>query len=69
MAVDGPFRSPFNLTQQPGASLPWGFAEDGLPVGLQGVGARFADDQVLRLCLAFEQAFASPHPQAPRIKD
>jgi aspartyl-tRNA(Asn)/glutamyl-tRNA(Gln) amidotransferase subunit A len=33
------------------------------------MGARFADDQVLRLCRAFEQAFASPHPQAPRIKD
>ncbi|AZD23081.1 Amidase family protein [Pseudomonas chlororaphis subsp. aurantiaca] len=64
-----PFSYPFNLTQQPAASVPCGFAEDGLPVGLHVVGARFADDQVLRLCRAYEQAFPSPHPQAPLIKD
>ncbi|QYM99225.1 amidase [Pseudomonas protegens] len=63
-----PFSYPFNLTQQPAASLPCGFADDGLPVGLHVVGARFADEQVLRLCRAYEQAFPSPHPQAPVLR-
>jgi aspartyl-tRNA(Asn)/glutamyl-tRNA(Gln) amidotransferase subunit A len=34
-----PFTYPFNLTQQPAASVPWGFTSAGLPVGLQVVGA------------------------------
>ncbi|MBB2205814.1 amidase [Gluconacetobacter takamatsuzukensis] len=39
---------PFNLLPQlPALSLPLGLAEDGLPVGLQIVGRRFADEQVL----------------------
>ncbi len=60
-----PFSYPFNLTQQPAASLPCGFSEAGLPIGLQVVGARFADDQVLRVCRAYERAFPAPFPQAP----
>ncbi|TLG90473.1 amidase [Pseudomonas edaphica] len=64
-----PFSYPFNLTQQPAASLPCGFSDEGLPIGLQVVGARFADDQVLRLCRAYEQAFPTTHPQAPIVKN
>ncbi|HCS41715.1 MAG TPA: amidase [Pseudomonas sp.] len=63
-----PFSYPFNLTQQPAASVPCGFAQDGLPVGLHVVGARFADDQVLRVCRAYERAFPSPHPRQPMVK-
>jgi Asp-tRNA(Asn)/Glu-tRNA(Gln) amidotransferase A subunit family amidase len=37
-----PFSYPFNLTQQPAASLPCGFTGHGLPVGLQVVGASAA---------------------------
>ena len=33
-----PFTYPFNLTQQPAASVPCGFTSDGLPIGLQIVG-------------------------------
>ena len=33
-----PFTYPFNVTGQPAASVPCGFASDGLPVGLQIVG-------------------------------
>ena len=33
-----PFSYPFNLTQQPAASVPCGLADNGLPVGLQVVG-------------------------------
>ena len=33
-----PYTYPFNLTQQPAASVPCGFTSDGLPIGLQIVG-------------------------------
>jgi aspartyl-tRNA(Asn)/glutamyl-tRNA(Gln) amidotransferase subunit A len=49
-----PFTYPFNLTGQPAASIPCGLAPDGLPVGLQIVGARYADALVLRAARAFE---------------
>src|ERR1044071_9057078 len=39
-----PFTYPFNLTGQPAASIPCGLTKAGLPVGLQIVGPRFADD-------------------------
>jgi aspartyl-tRNA(Asn)/glutamyl-tRNA(Gln) amidotransferase subunit A len=50
-----PFTYPFNMTQQPAASVPCGFA-DGLPVGLQIVGPRHADNAVLAAAHAFQQA-------------
>jgi aspartyl-tRNA(Asn)/glutamyl-tRNA(Gln) amidotransferase subunit A len=51
-----PFTYPFNMTQQPAASLPCGFTSAGLPVGLQVVGPKHADARVLTACHAFEQA-------------
>jgi aspartyl-tRNA(Asn)/glutamyl-tRNA(Gln) amidotransferase subunit A len=51
-----PFTWPFNVTGQPAASLPCGFTRDGLPIGLQIVGRRYADVTVLRACAAFEKA-------------
>jgi Asp-tRNA(Asn)/Glu-tRNA(Gln) amidotransferase A subunit family amidase len=46
---------PFNMVPQlPALSLPVGLAEDGLPVGLQIVGRRFADEQVLSIAAALE---------------
>jgi aspartyl-tRNA(Asn)/glutamyl-tRNA(Gln) amidotransferase subunit A len=51
-----PFTYPFNMTQQPAASLPCGFTAAGLPVGLQVVGPKHADARVLSACQAFEQA-------------
>ncbi|MFC6337716.1 amidase [Pseudomonas sp. CCM 7891] len=62
-----PFSYPFNLTQQPAASVPCGLAANGLPVGLHVVGARFADHQVLRVCQAYAKAFPTSHLQAPKI--
>jgi aspartyl-tRNA(Asn)/glutamyl-tRNA(Gln) amidotransferase subunit A len=50
-----PFTYPFNMTQQPAASVPCGFV-GGLPVGLQIVGPRHADAGVLAAAHAFQQA-------------
>jgi aspartyl-tRNA(Asn)/glutamyl-tRNA(Gln) amidotransferase subunit A len=50
-----PFTYPFNLTQQPSASIPVGFTNDGLPVGLQITGPRHSDDLVLAVCKLLEQ--------------
>jgi aspartyl-tRNA(Asn)/glutamyl-tRNA(Gln) amidotransferase subunit A len=50
------FTYPFNMTQQPAATLPCGFTSAGLPVGLQVVGPRHADARVLAACAAFEAA-------------
>jgi aspartyl-tRNA(Asn)/glutamyl-tRNA(Gln) amidotransferase subunit A len=57
-----PFSYPFNLTQQPAASVPCGLTRAGLPAGLQIVGRRYADALVLRAARAFESArpFALP---------
>jgi aspartyl-tRNA(Asn)/glutamyl-tRNA(Gln) amidotransferase subunit A len=47
---------PFNAYGLPVASIPCGFARNGLPIGLQIVGPPWAEESVLRLAHAFEQA-------------
>jgi amidase/aspartyl-tRNA(Asn)/glutamyl-tRNA(Gln) amidotransferase subunit A len=42
-----------NFTGHPAASIPVGLAE-GLPVGMQVIGSRYGDEDVLRFCSAFE---------------
>ena len=49
-----PFTYPFNLTQQPAAAVPCGFATSGLPVSMQIVGAKYSDALVLRAAYAYE---------------
>ncbi|WP_405917031.1 amidase [Streptomyces sp. NBC_00728] len=51
-----PFTYPFNLTQQPAATVPVGVDGEGLPVGLQIVAARHRDDLVLRTAHALYEA-------------
>ncbi|MFJ3193998.1 amidase [Streptomyces griseoviridis] len=51
-----PFTYPFNLTQQPAATVPVGTDGDGLPVGLQIVAARHRDALVLRAAHALYEA-------------
>jgi aspartyl-tRNA(Asn)/glutamyl-tRNA(Gln) amidotransferase subunit A len=61
-----PFSYPFNVTGQPAASIPCGWTERGLPVGLQVVGRRFEERTVLRFCRLWEQAFDA-HARRPRV--
>ena len=54
---------PPNLTGQPAISLPIGFGDDGLPVGLQVIGRRFEETTLLSFAAAFERL---PVPADPR---
>lgn len=60
-----PFTYPFNLTQQPGLSVPCGLTSAGLPIGLQIVGPRNADALVLRAGAAYESA--APFGRPPLV--
>ena len=59
------FSYPFNMSWNPAASVPCGFTEAGLPVGIQIVGRRFDDLGVLRASAAFEavQPWADKRPK------
>ena len=56
------FTVPFNMSEQPAASVNCGYTSSGLPIGLQIAGARFDDLGVLRMAHAFEQI---REPQRP----
>ncbi|AXR78155.1 amidase [Natrarchaeobaculum sulfurireducens] len=55
----------FNLTGHPAASVPAGVTDDGLPVGLQVVGRRYAEADVLATTAALERV----RPWAHRYPD
>jgi len=48
--------SPFNMTGQPGISLPLHWTPDGLPVGVQLVASYGREDLLVRIAAALEQA-------------
>lgn len=51
------FSFPINLSQQPACSVPCGFTADGLPIGLQIIGARGDDAGVLSAALTYQQMY------------
>ncbi|WP_299416354.1 Asp-tRNA(Asn)/Glu-tRNA(Gln) amidotransferase subunit GatA, partial [Acaryochloris sp. IP29b_bin.148] len=57
---------PVNLAGLPGLSLPCGFDDQGLPIGLQMVGNVLREDQVLQAAYAYEQS-TEWHKQAPKL--
>ncbi|MFZ4760009.1 MAG: amidase family protein, partial [Burkholderiaceae bacterium] len=48
------FTVAYNMSEQPAASVNWGYTSDGLPVGVQVVGQRFDDLGVMRMSRALE---------------
>jgi aspartyl-tRNA(Asn)/glutamyl-tRNA(Gln) amidotransferase subunit A len=48
--------SPFDVLGLPAISVPCGFTTSGLPIGLQIVGAPFAESTVMALAHAYEDA-------------
>jgi aspartyl-tRNA(Asn)/glutamyl-tRNA(Gln) amidotransferase subunit A len=58
---------PFNMSEQPAASINCGYSSGGLPIGLQIAGRRFDDLGVLRVSRAFEQIRdpQRPWPEPP----
>jgi aspartyl-tRNA(Asn)/glutamyl-tRNA(Gln) amidotransferase subunit A len=60
------FTAPFNLTGLPAISIPCGFTNDGLPIGLQIVSRAWADAKVLNAAYAYEQA-TEWHTRRPNL--
>ncbi len=59
--------TPASHSGLPGISIPCGFVQNELPVGLQLLGAPFAEDKVLRVAYTFEQN-TEHHLQKPKIE-
>jgi aspartyl-tRNA(Asn)/glutamyl-tRNA(Gln) amidotransferase subunit A len=62
-----PFTYPFNLSQQPAATVPCGFTSGGLPVAMQLVGNKFDDARVVQAARAFETAHSFVLPDVAAI--
>ena len=60
------FTGPFNLAGVPAISVPCGFTESGLPLGLQLAGRPFAEETLFRAAHAYEQA-TTWHTRRPPI--
>jgi Asp-tRNA(Asn)/Glu-tRNA(Gln) amidotransferase A subunit family amidase len=61
------FTVPYNMSEQPAASINCGYASSGLPIGLQVAGARHDDLTVLQIAHAWEQMRPAqrPWPEPP----
>ena len=55
-----------NLCGLPGISLPCGYSEEGLPVGMQLIGDSFSDDKLIAAATAY-QVLTDYHEQRPAI--
>ncbi len=50
-----PYTHPFNMSGHPAASIPCGWSNEGLPIGMQIIGKRFDEVSVLQVSQAFEE--------------
>jgi amidase len=50
-----PFTYPFNITGQPGISLPLGWSKEGLPIGVQLVGQPYGESLIIALAAQLER--------------
>ncbi|MGH7334272.1 MAG: Asp-tRNA(Asn)/Glu-tRNA(Gln) amidotransferase subunit GatA [Candidatus Rokuibacteriota bacterium] len=66
MYLNDVFAVPANMAGLPGVSVPCGFSEAGLPIGLQLIGRPFEEARLLRAAHTYEQA--TPwHTRAPEL--
>jgi len=56
------FTVPYNMSEQPAASVNWSYSSDGLPIGLQIIGRRHDDAGVLRLARLVEKLRPAQRP-------
>jgi Asp-tRNA(Asn)/Glu-tRNA(Gln) amidotransferase A subunit family amidase len=56
------FTLPYNMSEQPAASINCGYTSDGLPIGLQIIGHRHDDLGVLQVSRAYEQLRPAQRP-------
>jgi aspartyl-tRNA(Asn)/glutamyl-tRNA(Gln) amidotransferase subunit A len=72
-----PFSWPINLTGLPAATVPCGFDDEGLPIGLQIIAPWLDEPTIFRIAAAFEQAqpwaqhrpqLLATEPQKARVK-
>lgn len=60
------FTIPANLSGIPGISVPCGFTENGLPVGLQVLGKWFDEETIIRVAFSYEQC-TDHHMKEPKL--
>ncbi len=63
-----PFTYPFNLSQQPAATLPCGFTAAGLPVAMQLVANKFEDAKLLQASRVYEEAHPFVMPKVETLR-
>ena len=63
---DVAFLAPFNLSGHPAVSIPCGFTENGMPIGLQLIGRPFGEAALLRAAHAYQKA-TDLHRRRPGI--
>jgi aspartyl-tRNA(Asn)/glutamyl-tRNA(Gln) amidotransferase subunit A len=57
MFLNDIFTTSTNLAGLPGMSLPYGFSESGLPIGIQLTGGHFQEEKLLQIAYSFEKTF------------
>jgi aspartyl-tRNA(Asn)/glutamyl-tRNA(Gln) amidotransferase subunit A len=68
MYLNDIYTVPVNLAGLPGISVPSGFTQGGLPIGMQLVGRPFEEATLLRLARAAERALALPQRLPPLLE-
>jgi aspartyl-tRNA(Asn)/glutamyl-tRNA(Gln) amidotransferase subunit A len=66
MYLNDIFTIPVNLSGLPGVSIPGGFTQTGLPIGLQLIGRAFDEATLLRAAHAYQQA-TTWHTRKPAL--
>ena len=58
---------PFNGSHQPVVSVPCGWTDDGIPVGMQIVAMKYRERTALRVAYAYEQSEYAPERRWPEL--